>query len=192
MKLTTSICLPLAVAGILAAGAVLAGCDGSASSESPAPAVRDNATAAQRPPRSPEAMYDFALKDLDGNTVRLSDYSGKAVLINFWATWCPPCRAELPDLIAAHNELAGESFVILGISLDQTGPAAVQKYVQKSGINFPILMGNQDVVTQYGNFRGIPTSFLLNSRHEQVKRYTGIVTRAQLTRDVQETLEGSA
>jgi thiol-disulfide isomerase/thioredoxin len=192
MKLTTNAYLRLAIAGILVAGLGLAGCDGNAQSEAPQSLGDDNAAIAQRPPRSPEAMYDFALRDLDGKTVRLSDYSGKVVLINFWATWCPPCRAELPDLIAAHDELAGESFVILGISLDQTGPAAVQKYVQKSGINFPILMGNQDVVTKYGNFRGIPTSFLLNSRHEQVKRYTGIVTHAQLTRDVQETLEDSA
>jgi thiol-disulfide isomerase/thioredoxin len=192
MKLTTSIGLCLIMAGILIAGWGLAGCDGSAQSETSAPPVEDNAKLAQRPPRSPEAMFDFALRDLNGNTVHLSDYSGKVVFINFWATWCPPCRAELPDLIAVHNELAGDNFVILGISLDQTGMASVQRYVEQAGINFPILMGNEEVVTEYGNFRGIPTSFLLNSRHEQVKRYTGIVTRAQLTRDVQETLEDSA
>jgi peroxiredoxin len=142
--------------------------------------------------RSPRAMPDFILKDLDGKTVRLSDYAGRAVLINFWATWCAPCKAELPELVEIQREFGSDGFTILGISLDQVGPAAVRRFAQTFGLNYRILMGNPTVVAQYGNFRGIPASFLLNERHEQVRRYIGLITRAQLTRDLENLLASQA
>jgi len=142
--------------------------------------------------RSPDAMPDFELVDLDGKTIHLSDYAGKAVFVNFWATWCPPCRAELPDLVAIQNAYGGEQFTIIGISLDQTGSAGVKNFAQNNRLNYPIVMGNMDVVADYGNFRGIPSSFLLDRRHEKVKSYTGPVTREQLARDIKELVGDSA
>ena len=157
-----------------------------AESSSTARNTADSAASIARPrvPRSADAMPDFVLTDLDGNTVHLSDFEGKAVLVNFWATWCPPCRQELPDLVDIQSEFGGERFTVLGVSLDQTGPSTVRRFAQEMNLNFPLLMGNQEVVTQYGNFRGIPTSFLLNQRHEQVKRYMGMVTKNQLSGDL--------
>jgi peroxiredoxin len=142
--------------------------------------------------RSPRAMPDFALLDLSGNTVRLSDYAGKAVLINFWATWCPPCKAELPDLVELQKQFGGDRFTVIGVSLDQTGMAAVREFVQQQGLNFPVLMGNEDVVIQYGNFRGIPTSFLLDSEHELAHKYTGLVTRKMVETDLASVFDEKA
>lgn len=147
---------------------------------------------AQRPPRSPDAMPDFELQDLSGRPVRLSDYAGKAVLINFWATWCPPCKAELPDLVELQRTHGGDRFTVIGVSLDQTGVSGVTDFVKEHGLNFPILMGNEDVVIQYGNFRGIPTSFLLNAEHELERKYTGLVTRKMLETDLTRLFDGKA
>jgi len=181
---------------LLAALTSMTSCQGSAQSETPvlAESAHNDPETTVNPglPRSPDAMPDFVLTDLDGNMVKLSDYAGQAVLLNFWATWCPPCKAELPDLMEIQNEFGGVDFTVVGVSLDQSGPAKVRRFVDEHGINFPILMGNQNVVVQYGNFRGIPTSFLLNTRHEQVKRYTGLVTKRQLERDLESVIGGAA
>jgi thiol-disulfide isomerase/thioredoxin len=135
--------------------------------------------------RSAQAAPDFELYDLDGRVVHLSDFAGKSVLLNFWATWCAPCKAELPDLVEVQRQYGGDGFVIVGISLDRIGPAKVREFVRSAGLNYPILMGNGDVVAAYGNFQMIPTSFLLNASHEKVKQYTGLVTKAQLVRDLE-------
>lgn len=189
---TKSTTTALVLSALFALGS-LSGCSSDVQSESaalPQETVEHSATPSA--PRSAAAMPDFVLQDLSGNNVRLSDFSGKAVFINFWATWCPPCKAELPDLVEVQSEFGGENFVIVGISLDQIGPDAVQAFVDKAGLNFPILMGNEEVVEAYGSFRGIPTSFLINASHEEVKRYTGMITKAQLVRDLQGVLQGSA
>jgi cytochrome c biogenesis protein CcmG/thiol:disulfide interchange protein DsbE len=186
----------MASLALLAGLTSLSGCQGSAQSETPVLAesadLDPGAVVDPGIPRSPDAMPDFVLTDLDGNVVKLSDYTGQAVLLNFWATWCPPCKAELPDLVEIQNEFGGVDFTVVGVSLDQSGPGKVRRFVDQYGINFPVLMGNQKVVVQYGNFRGIPTSFLLNTKHEQVKRYTGLVTKRQLERDLQNVIGGAA
>ena len=160
---------------------VLIACQGAP--EQPAVAVRGEteSTEESKPGRSPNAAPDFALHDLEGRTVRLSDYNDRVVLINFWSTTCPPCRRELPDLFALQRQYGEEGFTVLGISLDVVGLAKVQAFVEDYGFNYPVLRGTQQVVVQYGNIRGIPTSFLLNRRHEPVGRWVGMVTRAQLT-----------
>ena len=142
--------------------------------------------------RSPKAMPDFELQDLSGRPVRLSDYAGKAVLLNFWATWCPPCKAELPDLVELQRTHGGDQFVVIGVSLDQTGVHGVREFVAERGLNYPILMGNEDVVIQYGNFRGIPTTFLLNTQHELERKYTGLVTRKMVESDLTRLFDGQA
>jgi len=140
--------------------------------------------------RSEDAMPNFELQDLDGNVVKLSDYSGQAVLLNFWATWCSPCKAEMVDFVEIQKQYGDGSFTVIAVSLDQTGIAKVREFVDARELNFPILMGNQTVVTQYGNFRGIPTSFLLNSDHELAKRYTGLITRQMLESDLGDLFAG--
>lgn len=203
MKIESMIRISLVTSGILAASVFLTGCDTGAQSETTLadrgsesvekapdkPVVMANANHIER---SPNAMPDFALQDLEGNVVRLSDYAGKTVLINFWATWCGPCKLELPDLVDIQKKYGDKNFVVLGISLDRTGPAPVRRFVERVGLNYPVLMGNQDVVIQFNNFQMIPTSFLLSPNHEKVEQYTGVVPKSQLVSDIERVLEGPA
>lgn len=178
---------------ILVAGLGVWSCQGEAESRAQVSSAGEvDATEGQTATnlRSEKAMPDFELQDLDGNVVKLSDYSGQAVLLNFWATWCSPCKAEMPDLVAIQNQYGGDEFTVIAVSLDQTGTAKVQEFAQTYGLNFPTLMGNQTVVTQYGNFRGIPTSFLLDANHELAKRYIGLVTKSMLENDLDELFAG--
>jgi thiol-disulfide isomerase/thioredoxin len=131
--------------------------------------------------RSPNAMPDFSLPDLDGNHIKLSDHADKVVLVNFWATTCPPCRHEMPDFVDIQNEYGGDMFTIIGISLDLGGEERVSQFVDDYQLNFPIVMGNRDVVIDYGNIRGIPTTFILNKDHELVGKRVGMVTREMIT-----------
>lgn len=197
MKLISIIRNATVTSGILAAAVLMTGCDSGAQSESTFAEADASDKAAvtettAQVERSPNAMPDFALQDLEGNVVRLSDYAGQTVLINFWATWCGPCKVELPDLVDIQKDLGGKNFVIIGVSLDRTGPAPVRRFVEQAGLNYPILMGNEDVVIQYGNFQIIPTSFLLAPNHEKVKQYTGLVPKKQLVADIQKVLGGPA
>jgi cytochrome c biogenesis protein CcmG/thiol:disulfide interchange protein DsbE len=105
---------------------------------------------------------DFALEDLDGNTVRLSDYAGKVVILDFWATWCGPCRRGIPEFIELQEEYGEEKLVILGISVDQGDLSVVPKFADEYGINYPVLYANSDIQMKYGPIRSIPTAFVID------------------------------
>jgi thiol-disulfide isomerase/thioredoxin len=119
----------------------------------------------------------FTLETVDGKKVSLSDFKGKGVIINFWATWCPPCRQEIPDMIELQKAYAGK-FTFIGIAVNDM-PEKVAAYVKEKGINYPVAMGNDKVVIDYGKFleggqlRGIPTSFVINPKGEIVTAFVG-------------------
>jgi peroxiredoxin len=116
---------------------------------------------------------EFALADLAGNRVRLSDHRGHVVLLNFWATWCPPCRAEMPSMETLYQAYRDRGLVILAISGDRTGRDVVESFVQELDLNFPILLDpNGEVFGQYG-VRGLPASFLLDRRGRIVSAEAG-------------------
>ena len=87
----------------------------------------------------------FNLQDLSGNPVKLSDYTGKVVILDFWATWCPPCRAEIPNFVELQKEYGKQGLVVIGVSLDEGGVAGVADFAKSQNVNYPIVMGNQDV-----------------------------------------------
>ena len=122
---------------------------------------------------------DFALETLDGTEVSLSDYRGKVVLINFWATWCPPCRAEIPDLEAAYQARQDEGFVVLGISVEEPREA-VAPFAQAIGMSYPVLLDRGGQVMKMFRAPGLPISLILDRDGVIKVRHVGILTREQL------------
>jgi peroxiredoxin len=120
--------------------------------------------AAMETPADGKLAPDFALKSTDGKTIKLSDYRGKVVVLDFWATWCPPCKAEIPDFIRLYSQYQKDGFQMLGISLDQGGLGDVVPFMKNYGINYPIMLGDNQVVSEYGGIRGIPTTFVIDKK----------------------------
>jgi thiol-disulfide isomerase/thioredoxin len=110
----------------------------------------------------------WQLKDLDGKTVTSEQLKGKVVVVDFWATWCGPCRVEIPGYVDMQKKYGKDGFVIVGISLDQAGPEVVKAFAEKFQINYPIVMGDDAVAQAFGGVEAIPTTFLID-REGQIR-----------------------
>jgi thiol-disulfide isomerase/thioredoxin len=132
--------------------------------------------------------YDFTLLDLGGEQVSFSDYQGQVIMVNFWAPWCGPCRAETPDLISLFDQYRDQGFQILGVAVAFRSEQSVYDFAMQSGISYPVLFGNNELVKQYGEFRGIPTTFLFSRDGRLHKKFTGARSREQLAMDIEELL----
>lgn len=106
---------------------------------------------------------DFTLPKLTGETLTLSELRGKVIILNFWATWCPPCKAEIPFFVELQNEYK-EHLTIVGVCLDRADRNNIKKFIEEMGINYHIVMSNPKVVKDYGGIRGIPTSFIIDKK----------------------------
>lgn len=132
---------------------------------------------------------EFSLKSVDGKTVKLSDYKGKVVIIDFWATWCPPCRKGIPDLISIQNEFK-DKVVIIGISLDREKTIKdVPGFVKNNGINYPVVYGDDKVVIDYGGIQSIPTSFVVDKNGTVVDMHVGLVSKDTFVNKIKELLK---
>lgn len=127
----------------------------------------------------PAGAAGFTLQDMSGKTHRLTDYRGKWVLVNFWATWCPPCLSEIPELIALHNAHKDKDLVVIGVALDSTR-VSVTEFAGKSGISYPLVLGDRKMSGQIGAVEVLPTSYLYAPNGELVSRQAGEVTRASV------------
>jgi len=131
-------------------------------------------------------MPHFALPSaVDGKIIDSQAFQGKALLINFFATWCPPCRKEIPSLIDLHKKYGPQGFSVVGMSTDQGGGKLVAKFMKKMDINYPVLMADRETPRAFGNILGIPTSFLVDKNGFVRKRYDGYVDHKTLERDIQ-------
>lgn len=115
----------------------------------------------------------FALEGMDGKTVDFKEYQGKLVLVDFWATWCPPCRRSIPHLAELHKKYSSRGFAVVGISLDQTGRESVANFARENSIPYTVLMGSQDVAESWNIGGGIPVAILVNREGAVVEKIVG-------------------
>ena len=120
---------------------------------------------------------NFSLMTSSGQTVELKKLQGKAVVVNFWATWCGPCRAEIPGMAEIYGKYKDKGVEIVGVSLDDRGWSVVNPFVQKLGIPYPVVLGNDQVVQAYGGIDAIPTTFFVDKKGTVVKKHVGYMSK---------------
>jgi thiol-disulfide isomerase/thioredoxin len=132
-----------------------------------------------------KANLNFTVKDINGKDVRLSQYKGKVVLVNFWATWCKPCRVEIPTLTALYRDYKDQGFVVLGVSVDSE-VAAVKPFARVMQMSYPVLIGagHEDLSDAFGPFLGFPTSVLVKRDGAVCVRKVGMLSKAQLEQQI--------
>jgi peroxiredoxin len=132
---------------------------------------------------------NFSLQTQNGKVIELSKLKGKVVLMNFWATWCPPCRAEIPDLIEVYNTYKSKGFEIVGIALDEDGWSKVAPYIEEVKINYPVVLGSTKVVQQYGGIEAIPTTFIVDKKGYIVASQVGLLSKELLEQKLKSLLK---
>jgi thiol-disulfide isomerase/thioredoxin len=177
-------CAWLLFAGALFASAALTACRHSSADT---PSSTKNSSAAP----------DVTFKNLDGANVSLGSLKGKVVLLNFWATWCDPCRSEIPIFIGLQDKYASKGFTMLGASMDEDGKKAIDPFMAETKFNvngaektmdYPIVLGTDAITDKFGGLLGMPTSYLISRDGKIVKKYIGVVDEEQVTKDVEEAL----
>ena len=123
------------------------------------------------------AAADFSFRDIAGKQHNLVDYRGKWVLVNFWATWCPPCLKEIPDLMALHDEHKNKDLVVIGIATDYNSPKLVTDFVRDHRISYPVVLGNDAIVAQVGRVEGLPMTYMFNPQGKMVAYNVGALTQ---------------
>jgi len=130
---------------------------------------------------------DFSLTDLSGQTLQLAHYRGKVVLLNFWATWCAPCRSEIPRFVDLQNVYDREGLQIVGISLDDD-PKRVHAFYQQLRMNYPVAIGDAKLAEQYGGVLGLPVSFLIGRDGRIYAKYAGETDISMIGREIKSLL----
>lgn len=136
----------------------------------------------------PTPAPSWALRDLAGEMVESSDFDGKVVVLNFWATWCPPCRMEIPGFIDLQKEYEEEGLVIIGVSLDEAGPDVVAEFSESMGINYPIVMADMRITGAYGGIRVLPTTYIIDREGNIRNTHVGYLRRGPLEKVIKPLL----
>jgi peroxiredoxin len=135
---------------------------------------------------------DFDLKDREGKTVRLSDYAGKVVLLDFWATWCGPCRSSIPWFNQLYAEYGSAGFVVLGVSMDEDGWTAVKPFMERLPMAYPVVIGNKRVAYLYGDVDTLPLAFLIDRNQRVAAIHLGPPSKKDFERTIKLLIGGEA
>ena len=159
--------------------------------------VRTNAASRPSPAKAGDAAPEIKVKDLNDKDVTLAEFKGKVVLVNFWATWCEPCRVEIPWLIEMQDKYGAKGFTVMGIAMDDEGKPVVAPFVakeryevngQKLPMNYPIVIGNENVAEKFGGLLGYPTSVLISRDGKVLKRTTGLISYEEISKSIEGAL----
>ncbi len=135
-----------------------------------------------------QAAPDFTLHSLDGKTLRLSDFRGKAVLLNFWATWCQPCKIEMPWFVEMQKQYGPQGLQVLGVAMDDASPPDIGKFAKDLGVNYPVLIGKEAVGDAYGGVQFLPATFYIGRDGKIVDKVFGLKGRGEIEDDIKKAL----
>ena len=135
---------------------------------------------------------DFTLDSLEGKSMRLSDLRGKAVLLNFWATWCGPCKIEMPWFVDLQNQYGAQGLQIVGVAMDDASKEDIAKFAKDMGVNYPVLIGKEAVGDQYGGVPALPESFFIGRDGKIVDKIIGLKGKAEIEDSIKKALNTQA
>ncbi len=153
------------------------------------PAPNNEAASTVKASSERKAAPEFTLKDADGKTVSLADYKGKIVLLNFWATWCGPCKVEIPWFVEFEKQYKDKGFAVLGVAMDEEGWDVVRPYIQEKKVNYRVLLGNDSTAEAYGGVESLPTTFLIDREGRIASTHVGLVSRSDYQNEINELVE---
>jgi cytochrome c biogenesis protein CcmG/thiol:disulfide interchange protein DsbE len=146
-------------------------------------------SAAVQPTTNRKPAPEFSLKDSNGTAVKLSDYRGKVVLLNFWATWCGPCALEIPWFIEFEQQYKSKGFAVLGVSMDDDGWKVVKPYITEHKLNYRVLLGNDTVSQLYGGLDALPTTYIIDKEGKVAfPPHVGLINKSEYVSEVQSLL----
>src|SRR5579862_7798929 len=174
--------LALVVVAVIAAAMLYFGFHMARRSGSDAPAILGKTTPAP----------DFTLEKLNGGNLKLSDLRGKAVLLNFWATWCGPCKIETPWLVEMQSQYGNQGLQVVGVAMDDSGKDEISKFAKDMGVNYPVLLGKEAVGDAYGGVPALPESFFIGRDGKIVDRIIGLKGRADIEDSIKKALNTQA
>jgi peroxiredoxin len=131
-----------------------------------------------------KAAPDFELKDINGKVVKLSDFRGKAVVLNFWATWCPPCKIEIPWFEDLQNRYGEQGLEVVGVALDDSSDKDIADFAKEMKMNYPVLLGKEETSDLYGGVEALPTTFYIDRNGKIVTSVPGLIDRKEIEENI--------
>ena len=162
-------------------------------SQTPDAQSKDNSAPAPNPPtpKIGSAAPDFTLVNMKGDKVQLSSFKGKAVVLDFWATWCEPCKLEMPWMVDLQKKYGPQGLQMIGVAMDDADDQTINEFARKMGVNYPVLRGTETVADLYGGLDGLPATFFLDRSGKIVDEGVGLMSQSVIEDSIKHALQGT-